>query len=133
MNARPRADIIARLRQAAAAKPGLHFFWTGFEIPNESYASDGTQRNANNVVATCCRSDAQFRNIEGRLSKSDLWFDSHKVGFAPRPLKGLSENCGAVNEWPVFALRGGVKIYAAAAFSALRAHAAQKMNSQIGL
>lgn len=44
-----------------------------------------------------------------------------------------SDPCCTLYEWPVFLPRSGVEIYAFAAISALRAHAAQKPNSRSGL
>ena len=42
-------------------------------------------------------------------------------------------SCCALHEWPVFPPRGGVDDFAIAAFSVLRARAARKPYSHIGL
>jgi len=53
--------------------------------------------------------------------------------FVPQCVNSTSDPCCGLHEWPVFLLRGGTKYVALAAFPALRAHAAQITNLQIGL
>jgi hypothetical protein len=53
--------------------------------------------------------------------------------FVPQCVNSTSDPCCGLHEWPVFLLRGGTKYVALAAFPALRAHAAQITNLQIGI
>ena len=53
--------------------------------------------------------------------------------LCPRTLNSTAHPRCSLRECPVLPLRGGTKFLAHAAFPALRAHAAQNTNSQIGL
>ncbi|WP_238936865.1 hypothetical protein, partial [Sulfitobacter geojensis] len=53
--------------------------------------------------------------------------------FVPRSVNSTSDPCCPLHEWLVFLQCGSTDLYADAAFSKLRAHAARKPNSHKGL
>lgn len=69
----------------------------------------------------------------GRYHKTNGLSSVVKCPVRPHTVISTSVPCCTLHEWPVFLPRSGVEIYAVAAISALRAHAAQKPNQRSGL
>jgi hypothetical protein len=86
----------------------------------------------------CTRSGGQVSS----LGAGDRGRDAHiaEVGvcdvnsrYVPQSVNLTSDPLCGLHERPVFPLRDGIGFYANAAYSALRAHAAQNTNSHFGL
>lgn len=65
--------------------------------------------------------------------QSGHWCTRSERKLYPQSVSSTDLSCCALHEWPVSPPRGGVDDFAIAAFSVLRAHAAEKLDSQIGL
>jgi hypothetical protein len=66
-------------------------------------------------------------------STADIGANAANSPFAPRSVNSTSDPCCPLHEWLVFLQCGSTDLYADAAFSTLRAHAARKSNPHKGL
>jgi hypothetical protein len=66
-------------------------------------------------------------------AKAAICASATNAPFVPQSVSSTDLSCCTLHEWPVFPPRGGVDEFAIAAFSVLRARAARKPYSHIGL